>query len=227
MLHVTDFRLRQQFWASPADVALEKRFHEADIPGQAPDAVEKKIAEFESDLGPALRRIVDARSLADEDDRGLLFFFMALLTIKNPRMRAAIATFMGSTAERTMTMMASDPKVWAAEMGRAKANGTIPEEANIDELRDLVLQRAFGYGVSTSGHLHLEFNLVSSLLPYFHGRKWMLYYVGETDRTAFITSDDPVSLLWQDRKRAEPPGLGRRGTEVIFPVERAQHHWNL
>src|ERR1700736_3739224 len=95
MLFVSDFRARKQFWASPVDVALERKFHEIDIPGQAPDVIEKKLAEFESDLGPALRRIVEANSLADEHDRSVLFFFMALLTIKNPRMRAAIATFMG------------------------------------------------------------------------------------------------------------------------------------
>ncbi len=83
MLFVTDLKLRRSFEASPADVALETNFHTVVIPGQPPDELEKLLgAEFETELGPALRLIVDARSLADEQDSGFLFYFMALLTIK-------------------------------------------------------------------------------------------------------------------------------------------------
>jgi hypothetical protein len=99
-LFVTDFKERRTFWPSPANVALEQDFHTIDIPGAAPDIIEKKLAEFESDLGPALLHIVETSSLADENDRGVLFFFMALLVIKNPTMRKTIGEWMGPVLRR-------------------------------------------------------------------------------------------------------------------------------
>ena len=38
------------------------------------------------------------------------------------------------------------------------------------------------------------------------------------DRSTFITSDNPVCLMWQDPKISEPPGLGRPGTQIVFSV---------
>jgi hypothetical protein len=218
MLHVSDFKVHKQFRASTSDVALEKDFHTVDIPGQPPDVVEKQLGTFESDLGPALRRIVAAGSLADDADRSLLFFFMALLTIKNPRMRDVVGAFMSNSADMMMRMKASDPRAWEAEMLRAKAEGTIPQDSDTEQLRNLILQGAFAFSVSTPGHLHVEFDLVGKLLPYFHGRKWTLCRAVDADRTAFVTSDDPVCLEWRDQTRTEPPGLGRRGTAITFPV---------
>ena len=214
---MTDFKERRTFRTSPANVALERDFHTIDVPGDPPDVVEKKLADFEGDLGPAIMHILETCSLADESDRAVLFFFMALLTIKNPRMRKTVGEWMGDVAESEMKMKAADAAAWEADMARAKAEGTIPEDADTNELRKLVLQGAFTYGVSVPGHLHMEFNLVDKLLPYFHDRRWLLCK-GPADRSTFITSDNPVCLMWQNPKVSEPPGLGRRGTQIVFPV---------
>jgi len=216
-LFVTDLRARRQFWTSPTNVALEQNFHTVDVPGHSPDVVEKRIAEFESDLGPALLRIREARSLADDHDRGMLMFFMALLTIKNPRMRHLIGSFMGDVAKVDLKARAADPEHWAAEMARSKAEGTIPQDADVDAMRKHVLEDAFEFSVSTPGHLHMEFNLVDKLLPYFGGRKWA-FCEGSAGRTTFITSDNPVCLMWKDPSRSDAPGLGRSDTQIIFPI---------
>jgi hypothetical protein len=216
-IFVADFKERRTFSTSPANVALERDFHTIDSPGVPPDVVEQKLAEFESDLGPAIRRIVNAGSLADDTDRSVLFFFMALLFIKNPAMRARIGKSMGSLAELMMKAEAANPQVWKAKMDRAKAEGTIPDNADTDAMRKHILEGNFTYGVAVPGHLHLEFNTVDKLLPYFYGRKWTVCKA-RGDQTAFITSDNPVCLMWDDQKRTEPPGLGRVGTHIVFPV---------
>ncbi len=125
---------------------------------------------------------------------------------------------MGNTAEMSMKMKASDAGIWSADMGRAKAEGTIPEDAVTDEVRRLVLEGVFTYSVSTPGHLQLEFNLVHKVLPYFHGRKWILYYARKSNQTNFVTSDNPVSLMWRNRMEPAAPGLCRLGTKIIFSV---------
>ncbi len=51
-LYAVDFRARKTFWPSPVDVALEKRFHTIDVPGEPPNLIEDMISKFESDLCP-------------------------------------------------------------------------------------------------------------------------------------------------------------------------------
>jgi hypothetical protein len=216
-LFVTDFKEHKQFRTSPENVALQRNFHTIDDPSQQPDVIEKKLAEFESDLGPALRRVSESGSLADDNDRGVLFFFMALLAIKNPMMRRNISAAVGEVEALRSKMEAADPEYWAEKMAAAKAEGAIPEDTDTDKLRELILDDAFQIRLSTPGHMYFEFNLVEKLLPFFHGRQWMLLRA-PTDRTAFVTSDNPVCLMWQKRGRNDPPGFGRLGTEIIFAV---------
>lgn len=216
-LFVVDFKERRTFATAPTNVALERDFHTIDSPGLPRDTVENKLAEFESDLGPALQLITRTGSLANDHARSVLFFFMALLFIKNPAMRQRIGKTMGDVAEFTMKAKAADPKVWEANMTRAKAEGTIPKDADTDAMRKHILEGSFMYGVSVPGHMHLEFGTVDKLLPYFHGRKWTVCKAAAC-QTSFITSDSPVCLMWDDPKQQEPPGLGRRGTHILFPI---------
>jgi hypothetical protein len=216
-LFVTDFKERKQFDTSPENVALQRDFHTLDDPSQPPDVIEKTLAVFESDLGPALRRISETGSLADSSDRELLFFFMALVTVKNPTMRRRISESIGAVQGLTAKMEAADADYWNAKMATAKAEGTIPEDADTDRLRDLILKDGLKFGLTVPGHMYLEFNLVDKILPCFRDRKWTLLRA-DPGRTAFITSDNPICLLWQKRGRTDPVGLGNPGTEIIFPV---------
>lgn len=45
------------------------------------------MASVESDIGPAITRIVEKGSLSDEDDRAFLLNLIGLLYIRNPRFR--------------------------------------------------------------------------------------------------------------------------------------------
>jgi hypothetical protein len=101
-------RKKRSFWTPPANVAVEHDFHTIEAPGQPPDIVETKLAELESEISTALERIIIRSSLSDQDDRALLFSFMALLLIKNPGMRERIGTFIGTVAMARFKMLASD-----------------------------------------------------------------------------------------------------------------------
>jgi Protein of unknown function (DUF4238) len=78
---------RKHFKTAPDNVALERDFNTIDLEGHPPDAFEKAMASVESDIGPALTRIVGAKSLANENDRTLLLNLIGLLHIRNPRFR--------------------------------------------------------------------------------------------------------------------------------------------
>lgn len=102
-------KARQQFWTSATKFALEQNFNTINIPGVPTQTLwrKKHIAEFENDLRPPQLRIREARSLADDHDRDMLMFFMALLTIKNTRIRKMIGSFMGDVATSDLESVAA------------------------------------------------------------------------------------------------------------------------
>ena len=86
-LYAFDAVERKVFRPAPDNVALQMDFNTIDLEGHKPDAFENAMACVESDIGPALVRIVAAKSLKNEEDRTLLLNLIGLLHIRNPRLR--------------------------------------------------------------------------------------------------------------------------------------------
>jgi hypothetical protein len=216
-LFVVDLKAHRSFSTSPENVALEMDFHSIDVPGQQRDILETQISKFESDLGPALIRIASTASLADSDDRNTLFLFMALARVKNPQHRLLLDGVTNTVAGLTMKAKAADPATWDAELARARSDDILPESFDSESLRQQILNDEFNFKLSVPAHLKTEFDLLSNLLPHFHERKWIVLKA-PVDHPGFITSDAPVSLMWQDPSNPEPPGLGLHKTQILFPV---------
>ncbi len=210
---------RKTFHPSPKDVAVELNFHTVDVSGKPSDIVETKIAEMESEFAPAIARIRESQSLANDEDRSLLFTFIALLFIKNPGMRSRISKPLGDIALYTMGMQASNSKAWALKMEEAKQEGTIEQDDDTEKLRHLLLQgNAFKVGLSVAGHLHFEFSAVAFIAKMLAQRHWILLRAPQ-DKTGFITSDNPVTLTWYDQEGTPySPGLGLPNTQLLFPI---------
>lgn len=64
-LFVVDLPGRKTFTTSPSNVALENDFHTITTPGHEPDTVEKRLSKFESDVAPALARVIESASLGN------------------------------------------------------------------------------------------------------------------------------------------------------------------
>lgn len=142
---------------------------------RASDIVETKIVEMESTFAPAIARIRESQSLASDEDRGLLFAFMALFLIKNPGMRSRISKPLGDLALYTMRMEASDPQSWTSKMEQAKREGTIEQGADTEQMRKLLLQGdAFKVGLSVAGHLYFEFSAIAFIAKMLAQRHWIL-----------------------------------------------------
>jgi hypothetical protein len=218
-LFAIDTTERKVFHPSPKDVAVELNFHTIDISGKPSDVVETTMSEMESMFAPAVARIRESQSLASDEDRGLLFTFMAFLLIKNPRMRSRISKPLGDLALYTMQMEASDPESWNRKMEQAKREGTIAQGADTEQLRRLLLQGdAFKVGLSVAAHLYFEFRAIDFIAKMLEQRHWMLLRAPQ-NKTGFITSDNPVTLTWYDQEGTPyPPGLGLPNTQLLFPI---------
>ncbi len=221
-LFVVDAKERRAFLSNPANVAVERDFHRIDVAGHRPDVLESAFSQFEGQLDQALRRIVAARSVADENDRALLFNLIASVATKNPRRREQVRAFQDETAKKMMQMVASTPERWAAHVERIRAEGTSPDGPvpSYDEIREFVRRGQYDLVMTPADHLQVEWKIFDEILPYIFNRKWKTLRA-PPGATGFITSDHPMCLNWtnpRERGGFWPPCLAVAETQVLFPV---------
>jgi hypothetical protein len=208
------------FRTAPDNVALQKDFNTIDLKGHPPDAFEKALAAVESEIGPALMRIIETESLANEDDRAYLLNLIGLLHIRNPHFRETMRSIHEAVAKRVMDVALSNRALWESQIRQAQDAGFIAKDAHTDydEIKQSYRPEDFKIEVSNEEHIATEMHAFDHSLPLLFQRKWVLVKSPE-DSPGFITGDHPVSLVWSDPKFDQRPlGLATRGTEILFPL---------
>jgi hypothetical protein len=221
-VYVSD-RTGKAFTANIINVATEKDFNRIEVEGHPPDALEQGIAKFEGELGPALLRILQNRSLNNDEDRLLLMNLIGTSAIRNPRHRESIRNFHERTAEIIMDLATSTKERWEGQLKQMKASGYVPEhDVSYEQMRRSVVEKEFRIEVPTERHIQLELHSLDAVLKTLLDRRWVVMLAPKETR-GFITCDHPVCLMFSDPKRRggfHGPGHGLPGTEVIFPVGR-------
>jgi Protein of unknown function (DUF4238) len=213
---------RKQFATPIENVAAERDFNRVEIDGMAPDAFENAMAEVESDLSPKIERVRATGTFQDPDDRACLLNLIGLLHLRNPRFRKTIGDFQGRVASAVLGVALSTPERWSHQITKAKEAGILAPDADTDyeTAKALARQGSLTFEVPTERHITLEIDTFDKLLPYLFERGWVLVQAPEGSG-GFVTSDHPVCLTWsnpQERRGIFPPGLGLRGTEIVFSV---------
>jgi hypothetical protein len=225
-LFAVDLKERRIFpRPNPKNVAVERDFHAVDIEGMPADAFESFLAEFETELDNALKRIIATRSIRNENDRATLFKYIALLAAKNPQLRENFRVAHQHMVKVILDLATATPERWAAHVARAKNDGFLGADVpdNYEDARKFLdgLERG-EYRIDTLPPMHvpMEVQAANKVLPLIFGRKWMLLK-SAGDATGFVTSDHPVCLMWADpaeRGRMPPPGLRHTHTQLVFPI---------
>ncbi len=220
-LFVVDLGTRRTFETAPANVAAERDFHTIDIEGLAPDALENAFSEFETRLDEALKRIVAARSIANDNDRALVFELITLMATKNPRLRENFSDMRAQTAKMIMDLATSTPERWAAQIRAAKKDGFLVRDADedYDRIRESVERGEYEIETPTMEHLRAELPTFEKVMPLIAERKWMMFRA--PPGSSFVTSDHPMCLMWanpEERRRFSPPGLALAKTQLLFPI---------
>jgi hypothetical protein len=219
-LFVFDAVDRKRFRTAPANVALERDFNTVDLEGHAPDAFEKAMASVESDIGPALTRIAEAKSLANENDRTFLLNLIGLLHIRNPRFRELKRLFQESVAKRVLDVVLSSREIWESQFKKAQDAGYIARDADTDHDKMKASYKPEDYkaALPVAEHVLSEMDTFDHALPLLFERKWVLMKAPE-DSPGFITCDHPVCLTWSEPQNMRRPlGLTTKGTEILFPI---------
>jgi len=221
-LYAFDAVERKVFRPAPDNVALQTDFNTIDLEGHKPDAFENAMAGVESDIGPALVRIVAAKSLKNEEDRTLLLNLIGLLHIRNPRLRERFRGFRERIAKVVLDVALSSPQMWDSQVKKAKEAGFMPADADTDydKLKKSYNPDDYKIEVPNVENIRTEMETFDHILPLLFERKWLLAKAPESS-AGFITSDHPVCLMWSEPSPARGnrgPGLKHKGTEILFPI---------
>lgn len=221
-LYAFDAVDRKVFRPAPDNVALQTDFNTINLEGHEPDAFEKAMASVESDIGPALVRIIAAESLANEDDRALLLNLIGLLHIRNPRLRERFRGFRDRIAKMTLGVAMSSRQMWESQIKQAQDAGFVAKDAvtDYDKLKKDFNPDDYKIVVPNEENIRVEMDTFDHILPLLFERKWVLAKAPENS-AGFITSDHPVCLMWSEpdpSRGNRQPGLKHKGTEILFPI---------
>lgn len=221
-LHVIDTNSRRSFIANPRNVASARDFNRISADGFTSTQIEEGYADFEGKLACALQRMWQDRQLGAGGDLNLLLNFVALLSVRNPRMRENVRGFHERVIKQMMHLTVATEQRYEATFGRAIKDGDIAPDSKVDYLamKDFVDGEKYSITMSTTGHVERELHLVDTVLPLLGQRQWLLMRAAP-DSGGFVTCDHPVCLIWsaqRDRGFFNSPGFGLKGTEVVFTV---------
>lgn len=216
-------RVRKKVYKAGVDnVAAQRDFNAIDVEGMDADAFEKSMSGFETGLADALKRIVAARSLANQEDRAFLLNLVGLTAMRNPRFRETIRSGHEQVARRIMDQLLSSKEIYESQVKRVREAGGLPESNNIsyEEMKRFVEDGEYELTLDNTYQVGQEMRVFDKILPLIFERGWMLLRAPENSG-GFVTSDHPFCLFWTDPKRRGgfyPPGLGLQGTEIRFTI---------
>jgi hypothetical protein len=173
-------------------------------------------------LSQALDRIIASRSIANENDRALLFNLIALFAVKSPRHREGVRSIHEQMLKRMLKLATATPEHWRSQIRQAKASGVFgnDDDTDYERMKEFVTRDQYHINLFTPYHLQLELQTFNKVLPYIFNRKWILVNA-PPHTTGFITSDHPMCLMWSDPTKRGGffgPGLGLLGTQIVFPI---------
>ena len=222
-VQVFDRETGRTFATSTRNVGGERDFNRIELAGHEPDAFESGMGKFESELAPALDRIIQRQSISDQEDRTYLLNLIGLLATRNPRLREISRDFHERVYKRVLSLMTATPERWAAQVKKAAAAGCMSETAieQYDKIREELATDAYRWELPTERHLVQEVDNLDTVLPHLFGRRWVLAKAPDSSG-GFVTSDHPVCLVYSDppaiKGQVRPIGFGLDRTEVLFPI---------
>jgi hypothetical protein len=219
-LFVVDFVGGKSYWTSPRNVGAQTDFNRVEIPGQPPDALERALSKFDSELGIALATIGRERTLEDADAKLVLLNFASVVAARNPESRARMEEALTRVYEGIADLVTATPNRFQAEMQKvrtARPDDPVPD-VPYEEVREFVRNRAFEVVFPPGYHISHEFAGQDAVLRTMLDRRWAL--LRAPHGAEFVTNDRPACLLPNAPTR-QPLGFGMRSTTVLLPVTSA------
>jgi hypothetical protein len=196
-LWVFDFRENKLFNPNPHGVALETNFNKIDLPGYAPDHLEKMFADkIEQKAVSVLRWICANNDIPSDEDFSYVLNLLTLFAVRNPAMRRSMTASKKHAYRVIGDLLASDRRLYEHHAEKARERGFIAGADVPFELMQETLRADFELQISPQEHLATELAVFKSILEGVSARYWSLL-IAAPDAPDFITCDHPASVVYK------------------------------
>jgi len=223
-VHVLDAERKAHYSTSIRNVGGVRDFNRVEIEGLDPNIVEKEMGQFESRLATSIRSFESSARLSGED-RTYIFNLIALLAVRSPQRREHHRAFIEQISKKTLSLMLRDEATWRSQLDQMEAAGrAVSRDVAFDEVKDFHRRGEYDVVVNRGHHIRVEAETSAAVLETLAARNWVIIRTNEKIGQ-FITTDNPVNLVWKDAESIPPiqrdsPGFGMASTELQFPVTR-------
>lgn len=200
-----DLIRKKGFTQIPENIGYEYGFNKLDPEGTS--YIETELSKFETQSSIAISN-VERNLVFEGKDKETILNLLALYAIRTPKMRNHWNSIIEDLLKRDLAITASQP------IGTKVSSGLEVTQ----ELKEFVEKIPYRLTFPSSHNMEMEFKLLNDgiIQASLAKRKWML--IKAPDEYHFITSDNPVSLIWKNQNIKVSPGYECYNTQVIFPL---------
>lgn len=227
---VFDLDQMKSFPTNVRNVASKRDFNRLEgVEGLDPNALEERYSILEGHAATAIQNIANTRRF-EGDDRMYVLNLMALLVIRNPRMRETWSDFMSRVWKLHGEMVVSKPEIWESTKRDMIRSGYTPSvDVSYEQMRDFIKGGEYDIVTNRLVHIRMELETWEKMIHILSARKWRLDILPDAAPN-LITCDHPVSLIPlferpSDGYLQHPVGYGMSETAVIFPLTRRMSLW--
>lgn len=218
-LWVFDKKTGKSWKSKPENVAFERDFFRADVPGFSPNIFENALSEFESKASGVLKDLIRTASMPAGESFIILMNLIALMATRIPGFRDAISEPLSEMGKFILKMLVSSPDKYKAQVRKMKRDGfKALENVPYSKVKKFVESDEYEISVSREWLTGFQLECAGFIVPLLLKRNWTLAVINNQERS-FITSDRPVVLMWAKKMPGFwSPGFGVPDTELIFAL---------
>lgn len=208
---------KNYFKSNPKDICFSKHFNTISF-YEDPYIIERELAKVESIISVSFQKVIETKKYPNEIQLSHIIEFMALIALRNPKMRAIFDDFYKQVTNQLLMVTMSSEKIYLDQCRKAgiKAEDIIPYEVQ----KEFVLDKSrYTIEVNQEIHLQTEMGLLENLINMLYDRNWYMI-LSDQSIGEFITSDYPVSLISLENFSPNGVGFGLSKTEVCLPISK-------
>ncbi|ELK0554614.1 DUF4238 domain-containing protein [Escherichia coli] len=222
-LTVIDLKERKTFESNTRNVGGVRDFNRLELDGVDPNYLESSLAEFEGSVATHLRKLEEGGEFSGET-KDVILEFISLLAIRTPAQREHLSSPLKQIAKFIMKSSVSSAERWDdCKLAYEKEMGeSLPYDLAYEKIKNFVDGDNFEINVIREFMIYMEMKCVPVITKLLHQRNWSLMTISD-GQGSFITSDNPVCLMWTNPELARgpySPGFGVKDTLVLFPVSK-------
>ena len=213
-LFVMDMKSGKQFESGPQNIACEKGFNKIDIGGEDPYAVEKELSKVESEISPALKRVIAERGFPSDEDRKRVLELMALFEFKNPAIRSQNKEVIADIEIAAHPFLRSPEQFRIGKEQAIKAGLDVPDigyEGFKGPIKELIMRECEKIPQIKNLLVKAEIRMANhhQIRGMLNQMQWRFLIALEGNQ--FVTSDRPV--VFKAFEEGERPLMNSRGLD--------------